>query len=159
MKHGFGSIIYPDGSLYEGNFEDDVVKGYGIMIYKNKSYYYLEIYMRESGSEEHEKVMANIPLNWAESTRENGMLVKCMGKVSWPILMGILMKALGNKEFAVAKENIFMRMEIIMMVNGKVCFLIRWYEIRSRHLVELRRDLYRWMVFGYHARKGIIYIY
>ena len=53
MKHGFGSIIYPDGSLYEGNFEDDVVKGYGIMIYKNKSYYYLEIYMRESGSEEH----------------------------------------------------------------------------------------------------------
>jgi hypothetical protein len=57
--------------------------------------------------------------------------------------MGILMKALGNKEFAVAKENIFMRMEIIMMVNGKVCFLNRWYEIRSRHLVELRRDLYR----------------
>ena len=53
------------------------------------------------------------------------------------------MKALGNKEFAVAKENIFMRMEIIMMVNGKVCFLNRWYEIRSRHLVELRRDLYR----------------
>lgn len=30
------------------------------------------------------------------------------------------MKALGNKEFAVAKENIFMRMEIIMMVNGKM---------------------------------------
>lgn len=32
MRHGIGKLIFPDGSFYIGNFENNVCKGHGILI-------------------------------------------------------------------------------------------------------------------------------
>jgi len=27
LKHGFGKLVYPDGRVFEGEFEDDLLNG------------------------------------------------------------------------------------------------------------------------------------
>jgi hypothetical protein len=39
MHHGYGKYIYINGNIYEGNFENDKKHGYGKMIYSNGNIY------------------------------------------------------------------------------------------------------------------------
>ena len=30
MKHGYGKVTYPNGNIYDGQFENNVCNGYGV---------------------------------------------------------------------------------------------------------------------------------
>lgn len=38
-KNGFGKLVWPDGSVFEGNFEADQIEGLGKFTWPNKKVY------------------------------------------------------------------------------------------------------------------------
>jgi hypothetical protein len=39
MKHGMGRLVYPNGDIYKGMFQQDQRNGQGIMLFKDGRFY------------------------------------------------------------------------------------------------------------------------
>ena len=65
MKHGKGKFIWKDGSSYEGEFENNIINGYGRLT----SSYYLTL-------------KANMFGVIIENMKDNGLNIKCKEKES-----------------------------------------------------------------------------
>lgn len=72
-KHGEGVIKFPDGSSYEGGFENDCFSGYGVYTYENGAKYYGNSEFTNQGKWE-----SNKKEGMAKIVFENGNCFTCV---------------------------------------------------------------------------------